>query len=169
MVSEATQRIINGCNGSSYIENNYLFDNRLSPTEKTVYATLFAICHNSKHPEYCYPRQDTLSQLINLSVRTIQRALKKLVEFNYIKIKHRGSISNLYYITAKIGKQVVQKVKDTVEHARKACKANKTDAKGYNKKESTFNDYNQRNYNFDKLEDLLLKHKKGDYKDCLLE
>lgn len=164
MMHENVKKIIDGCNGSSYIANDYLFDNRLSPTQKTLYATLFAICHNPEHPEYCYPAQTTLAELIGLSIRTIQRALKKLIEFKYIVAKRRGSISNLYYIVAKMGQQVVEGAKKVIKGNNNTQKTTKQ----YPKKNSTWNLQEQRKYNFDKLEDLLVNGN-GNYEDCLLE
>lgn len=181
---ENVKNIIEGCNGSSYINNEYLFDNRLTPTEKTLYATIFAISHNPKHPEYCYPRQDTLAELIGRSVRTVQRCLKNLVLYGYIQIKRRGSISNLYYVLAKVGKQIVDRLKRAVqkdipkqdytvnrENAKNSDKKSSR-TKNYYKKTSTFNDYTQRNYNFDKLEQALLgtgSSKVTEFSDLLIE
>lgn len=116
-----------------------------------------------------YPSQKYMSIALRCSVKTIQRALKELKKANLISIRRRGSSSNLITLLQKKTTQAIEKVKDTVEHARKAYNEHKDYVKRHNKKESTFTNYSQRNYNFNKLEDLLLHHGKGDYKDCLLE
>lgn len=136
--------------GYTYIDNKAFYDNNLSPTDKNVYFILCSACYSNKIE--CTPSQNTIAKAINRSVRTVQRSLKRLVQYGYIKIKRRGSISNIYSI---IGKKILQTVDKAVNKAKNAYK---TYNNNYKKQERpNFNDYNQRdNYNYNNLEAMLL-------------
>lgn len=108
--------------GQTYINNNYIMDNRLTTTEKTLYTLIQASCFADK--VHCYPSQITLATALNKSVRTIQRCLKKLKELEYLTIRRRGSIPNLITLLQK-------KIRHNVEKA-----LNKAKKSYYNKKNS---------------------------------
>lgn len=114
-----------------------------------LYTFLQSMCFGEK--DTCYPSQEYLSQKLRKSVRQIQRYIKELVQANLIKIKRRGSISNVYTI---IGKKVLQTVDKAVNKAKKAYKDYNNKYK--KDKVDSFNTYDQRNYNYNNLESMLL-------------
>lgn len=146
---EANQR------GNTYIDNKIFYDSNVTPTEKNLYCVIASACYENKTE--CYPSQQTLSKAINRSVRTVQRCLKNLATYGYIKIKRRGSISNVYTIVGKIIKQKVEKVVEGVKQAKNA----------YKNKTQNFNNFEQRKYNFAKLEAALLGNAKYEYEELL--
>lgn len=143
--------------------NENITNFKISDGAYRLYMLLQSMCYGEKIS--CYPSEKYMAVALGRSVRTIQRYLKQLKTFGFISIRRRGSISNLITILQKKTAQTMQKVKDTINNARKAYTSHKTYAETKN---DTFNNYNQRNYKFDRLEDLLL-HGKGNYKDCLIE
>lgn len=116
-----------------------------------LYCLLNSMCYGEK--DSCFPSQKYLAEKLDRSVRTIQRYLIELVQAKVIKIKHRGSISNVYTIINK----VTSTVKETVKKARKAYDNHfkKKKNSDYIKK-TRFNDYDQRRYNHNNLEKMLL-------------
>lgn len=122
----------------------------------------------------CYPSQKYLSVALRCSVRTIQRALTELVNNKLITVRRRGSTSNLYTLvrkkinnavdrlkTALKGKRGVGsdtlKDKDALKQGNSKVHNMQKQKNYYNyKKSNTFNDYTQRQYDFDKLEQALL-------------
>lgn len=86
-----------------------------------------------------------------MCVRTIQRGLKELSDAKIIKVKRRGSISNIYFIlkkvTTKKASENMQKIDDTVKKLKNTYHKSKSD---------NFNNFKQRKYNFKNLEDMLL-------------
>ncbi|CAM2830793.1 helix-turn-helix domain-containing protein [Hathewaya histolytica] len=129
---------------------------KLSDGAYRCYNLLLSMCYGDKNT--CYPSIKYIANSLGKSCRTINRYLKELVKLGYISKRRRGSISNIYTLLQKKVNEVVQKVKDTV-------KGSKT---GYKAKKTSFTDYKQRDYDFNKLEELLL-HGKGNYQDCLKE
>lgn len=149
-------------NTNTFIEANkkgdrgYLYDDRLTPTEKTCYGIIDSACYGDKIE--CFPSQATLAKAINRSVRTVQRCIKKLKELGYISVRRRGSISNLYINLCKKLKQAGQKVTDAVKKAHNAFKGAK--------KASNW-DIEHRKYDFDKLESALLGQGNFEYEELL--
>lgn len=129
---------------------------RLSDGAYRCYNLLLSMCYGDKNT--CYPSIKYIATALGRSCRTINRYLKELIRLGYISKRRRGSISNVYTLLQKKTSEVIQKVKDKVKGYKKPYRAKKT----------SFNDYEQRNYDFNKLEELLL-HGKGNYNDCLKE
>ena len=98
---------------------------------------------------------DSFAEKLHCSVRTIQRAIKQLVQAGYIKVKHRFATTNLYSILHK----VVNAAVNTVAEKAKQFK------KGFEKKEKkSFNNFEPRTYNADELEKQLIERSRN----CLL-
>lgn len=98
----------------------------------------------------CWYSQKELAKMLNRSVRTIQRYLKELYEAKIISRKRRGSISNIYTILVK------KAMKQAQELYKKAKKVYSSDNKKSNEKCIRFNDFPQREYDYDALEKKLL-------------
>ena len=127
----------------------------------------------------CYPSQKYLATALRCSVRTIQRTLTELKKFNLISIKRRGSISNVYYLLQKKVQQTIENIKDKAKSRENGSKEKKytKETKNTNNKNNNystsvkkdkFNDFEQRDYDFNKLEDLLL-NRNGNLSDCLIK
>lgn len=146
------------------LSNDDITNTNISAGAFRLYCLLLSYCYSNKNT--CFPSQATLAEKLNKkSIRTIQRYLKELVSANLVKIKHRGSISNLYTL---LKKQVTQKVNDAVNKARNAYNSVKQSFK--QAKKDNFNNFKQRRYNYSKLEELLLNGGSAeDLHDCLLE
>lgn len=114
-----------------------------------LYCLLQSYCFGEK--DYCYPSQNTLALKLHKSIRTIQRYIQELIQAKLIKKRRRGSISNLYTI---IGKKILQQVDKAVNKARNVYNSHKNNYK--KDKIDAFNDYPQREYNWDELEKQLL-------------
>lgn len=56
-------------------------DRRINCTEKSTLVTMYVFSDNSK----CYMRSNDLSQVLNISIRQIQRILKTLEDLRYIE------------------------------------------------------------------------------------
>ncbi|QGU93846.1 winged helix-turn-helix transcriptional regulator [Clostridium bovifaecis] len=158
------------------IVQNEILKLKLSGQAFKLYCILKSYCFNNKTT--CFPSQKTLSERLNKSVRTVQRAIKELVEAGLIKIKRRGSISNVYELrmlsmepnnTAKKDNiSIHHEVNSLLESYNKNSKKREIDffslsntykkSGNWNKKKDAFNNFEQRNYNFDKLESILLRH-----------
>ncbi|NMM65455.1 helix-turn-helix domain-containing protein [Clostridium sp. P21] len=151
--------------GSTYIENAYLYDTRLTSTEKTVYAVLCSACYAEKYETTV--GQLTIAKAINKSLRTVQRAIKTLKKFLYIQCKRRGSISNITVIVAKQMRNAGKKVVETVKKVREKINSKKGNAYPSAKKESLFNNFEMRPYNFQNLEDMLLGYKEYNSEELL--
>ena len=151
---------------------NEILNLELSGQAFKLYCILKSYCFNDK--TICFPSQKTLAYRLNKSVRTVQRALKELVKFGLVKIKRRGSISNIYELNMNH-----HKAKDNSKRANIHEKLNSLIEKHYDKpsyknsfninkrnfkntynncknKKDSFNDYEQRKYDFNKLEAMLL-------------
>lgn len=141
------------------IDNNIITSN-ISGTALKVYLLLLSMCFGKK--EYCFPSQSYIAQKLHISVRTVQRNIRILVDAKLIKVKRRGSISNIYYMLNKVVSNAAKNVKETVDKVKDKVKDNvKT-------KTSKFDNFKQRNYNFKNLEDMLLGNKEYD-SQALLE
>ncbi|WP_291562120.1 MULTISPECIES: helix-turn-helix domain-containing protein [unclassified Clostridium] len=130
------------------IQNDTITSN-LSDGAFRLYCLLQSMCYNK---DYCFPSQSYLAKkLNNKSVRTIQRYLQELYNAKLIQKRRRGSISNVYTI---LGKKILQQVDKAVSKAKNAYKSYKNKYK--KEKVSSFNDYEQTQYNFNNLEAVLL-------------
>lgn len=142
--------------GHTYIDNAYLYDTRLTSTEKTVYGILCTACYADKCETIV--GQLTIAKAINKSLRTVSRAIKVLKEFKYIIVKRRGSITNITTIVSKKARQLANKVVTPVKKVKERIDTKKDNS--YNKsKKNSFNNFKQRNYNFQELEKQLLGYK----------
>lgn len=114
-----------------------------------LYCLLQSMCYGEK--DSCFPSQNYLAEKLNKSVRTIQRYLQELYNAKLIQKRRRGSISNVYTI---LGRKILQQVDKAVNKVKNACRSYQNK---YKKEEvSSFNKYEQRQYNFDNLESVLL-------------
>jgi len=130
------------------IQNSIITSN-IKNTAYRMFSFLNSMCFGDK--DCCFPSQKYISEQLHVSVRTVQRAIKELVQAGLIKVKRRGSISNIYYILKKVvlknTPKEVDKIKNTIDEVKK----------NYSKsKSNTFNNFTQRKYNFNNLEDMLL-------------
>lgn len=130
--------------------SNDLITSNISDGAYRLYNYLLSMCYGEKTE--CYPSQEYLSRKLNKSIRTIQRYLNELINANLISKKRRGSVSNVYTL---ISKKIAQKADKVVKKAKETY--NKVFNK--NKKQSQFDNYEQRNYNMSNLEDMLLGNK----------
>lgn len=151
--------------------DNDILDANISDGAVRLYIILSSYCFGDKTT--CFPSQNKLAARLNKSVRTIQRYLGELIAKGLIIKKRRGSTSNEYKLIKKTGNSVVSKVKESFKeksNAREYSSENnfKSEVKSGSKAKS-FSAYPQRNYDFKKLENMLLgKDKNLLYEDCLL-
>ncbi|AGK97612.1 helix-turn-helix domain-containing protein [Clostridium pasteurianum] len=132
------------------IDNDDIISNITDGAFRT-YTLIKSMCYGQKIE--CYPSQKYLAEKLNRSIRTIQRYIIELVKAKMIKIKRRGSISNVYTVMSK----VTSTVKEAVNKAKKAYDNHFKKKKDYaDIKKTKFNDYEQRNYNYENLEQMLL-------------
>ncbi|MHB8034882.1 transcriptional regulator [Clostridium botulinum] len=159
------------------IIQNETITSYLSDKAFRLYTLLESMAYGSKIQ--VYPSQRFLACALRCSVRTIQRALTELKKFNLISIKRRGSISNVYYLLQKKVQQTIENIKDKAKSRENGSKEKKyaketknTDNKNNNYstsvKKDKFNDFEQRDYDFNKLENLLL-NRNGNLSDCLIK
>lgn len=154
---------------------NEILNLELSGQAFKLYCILKSYCFNNKTT--CFPSQKTLSEKLNKSVRTVQRALKELCDCGLITVKRRGSISNVYELNissiksdnaAKEGSNVHHELNSLMRsydtYSRKEntssfnCYNSSKKSNSWNKKRDSFNSFEQRNYNFDALESILLRN-----------
>jgi len=134
------------------IDNNQITNVKLSDGAYRCHNLLLSMCYGLK--DTCYPSIKYIANTLNKSTRTINRYLKQLVEQGLIIKRRRGSISNIYTLLQKKAGQAVEKVQEVIASAKKAYKSN---YKPYpKKKESVFNNFEQRTYDYDNLEEKLL-------------
>lgn len=149
----------------------------LSDGAYRCYNLLQSLCFGDKTT--CYPSIKYMACALGRSCRTINRYIKELVSLKLIIKRRRGSVSNLYTLVQKTVNRSVNCLKTALKGKRevgsntKAKDApiqgdrnshvvnhdftkNKKSKNYYKKKPSTFNDYTQRQYDFDKLEQALL-------------
>ena len=143
---------------ASIITNYTLIDNKeitnikLSNGAYRCHNFLLSMCYGLK--DTCYPSIKYIANSLGTCTRTIDRYLKELVKLGLIIKRRRGSISNIYTLLHKKAGQVIEKVQEVITSAKKAYKSN---YKPYTKiKESVFNDFEQRTYDYDNLEEKLL-------------
>ncbi|ABS40649.1 helix-turn-helix domain-containing protein [Clostridium botulinum] len=125
-----------------------------------------------------YPSIRYIAVSLGRSCRSVNRYIKELVQLGYIAKRRRGSTSNVYTLLQKKVQQTIQNIKDKVKSRDNRSKENKTTQSNNTKntnhknnnyiKKDKFNDFDQRNYDFNKLEDLLLGEK-GNLSECLIK
>lgn len=146
------------------VENDILALN-LSGQAFKLYIILKSYCFSGKTS--CFPSQETLSKRLNKSVRTVQRALKELSSAGLIKIKRRGSTSNVYELTMKSqskdikGENIHDKLNSIIslygsKNNKNYNHKSKYRTNNYQSRKDYFNNFQQRKYDFDKLEKMLL-------------
>lgn len=138
--------------------DNDILESNISDGAVRLYMILSSYCFGDKAT--CFPSQNTLAAKLNKSVRTVQRYLGELISKGLIMKRRRGSTSNEYTLIKKIVKNASSKVKEFFK--------GKSETKPCSKAKS-FSAYPQRNYDFDKLENMLLGRDKSlSYEDCLV-
>ena len=134
------------------IDNNLITNLKLSNGAYRCHNFLLSMCYGPK--DSCYPSINYIANALGTCTRTINRYLKELVELGLILKRRRGSISNIYTLLQKKAGQAIEKVQEVIKSAKKAYKSN---YRPYpKKKESVFNDFEQRTYDYDNLEEKLL-------------
>ncbi|MBU3155244.1 helix-turn-helix domain-containing protein [Clostridium estertheticum] len=128
------------------IDNNLIIDTDLPDSAYRLYNLMLSMAYGEK--DTCYPSIKYLAEKLNKSVKTIGRNLKILKEKGLIISKRRGSISNLYTLVKKTMQVKTEKLVNKLK--------SKFTKPKYAKKRSAFNDYEQREYDFDELEKKLL-------------
>ncbi|AGK97833.1 helix-turn-helix domain-containing protein [Clostridium pasteurianum] len=132
------------------IDNDDIISNITDGAFRT-YTLIKSMCYGDKNT--CYPSQKYLAKKLNKNIRTIQRYLIELVQAKMIKIKRKGSISNVYTVMSKVTSTVGNAVKKAKKAYDNHFKKKKDSA---DIKKTKFNDYEQRNYNYENLEQMLL-------------
>lgn len=137
-----------------------------------VFMYLTKRCYGYKNR--CCPSQFTISKDLNVCVKTVQRAIKRLIDIKLIERKRRQQNSNIYII---LNKPIKNNIQENQE-AKKVANEIKDKCKKYSKKDATkkkattstkntnnwinsdevdsFNNFEQREYNYDELEKDLL-------------
>ncbi|WP_434303141.1 helix-turn-helix domain-containing protein [Clostridium botulinum] len=149
------------------ISSNFDITNlKLSDGAYRCYMLLQSMAYGAKTE--IYPSQAYIASALGRSVTTVQRYIKELVSLNLVVKRRRGSISNLYVLIQKKMNNAVGRLKQAKNGSnKKDIKNNKNKNNNYRIpiKKDKFNDFDQRNYNFDKLEDLLLSGN-GNLSEC---
>ena len=112
--------MLKGLKGYTILQNSDI-ELTLSNGAFRCYVLLKQYCYADK--DTCYPAQKTLAGILKRSVRTIQRYLKEIKEAGLLKVKRRGSISNMYTL---ISKKVEKSVDKIVKKFKKESNTNKT-------------------------------------------
>ncbi|MEL5900266.1 helix-turn-helix domain-containing protein [Clostridium sporogenes] len=155
------------------ITSNFDITNlKLSDGAYRCYMLLQHLAYGNKTEVYPSIRYIAIS--LGRSCRSVNRYIKELLSLGYIVRRRRGSISNVYTLLRKKVQQSIDKIKQAKngsgeEKTRK--KTNNTNHKNsYNNKpkKDKFNDFEQRDYDFNKLENLLL-NRNGNLSDCLIK
>lgn len=148
--------------GYTLISNNILNYN-ISQGALKLYFILESMCFGDKIE--CFPSQQYLARKMSRSIRTVQRYLKELIENNIILKKRRGSISNIYIVIPKKNNTITNNTADKMKPFKSSNNKSKTTTysdKTYSRKSVTRTlkgpnwNTEERNYNFDKLEKMLL-------------
>ncbi|OBR90688.1 hypothetical protein CLRAG_33360 [Clostridium ragsdalei P11] len=139
--------------------DNATITSSISDNSFRIYNFLLSMCYG-KDKDYCYPSQKYIAEELHKSVRTIQRGIQELVKAKLIKVRRRGSISNVYTMLKKALLNTIDKAKSAVNKIKKNYSS---------KKKSLFNDYPQRNYNVNELESQLLGKSGYDPEKLLIE
>jgi DNA-binding transcriptional MocR family regulator len=140
--------------------SNELLDMNMSDGAFRLYCLIQSYCFGDK--EQCYPSQKVLASRLRKSVRTVQRYITELIELGLLVVKRRGSTSNLYQVLKKVVKSTVKTAVKTANKIKQKCESHKKNSK------NNFNNFQQRSYDMNKLENLLLNRDSSlSYEDCL--
>lgn len=129
-----------------------------------VFNYLTSKCHNNKN--LCYPGQETIASACKICVKTVQRAVKRLCQLGLVKKKRRQQNSNIYILLNKPTDKDIQEnlqTKEIKENIENKCNKYKKESnkfkfnKNTSPNKNTFNNFSQRQYNYNSLEDELLK------------
>ena len=61
----------------------------LTPTDKLVFADIFNLCTSKS--EY-FKANDTIAKEVNISIPSVSRTIKKLINLNYVKCEYNGRL-----------------------------------------------------------------------------
>ncbi|GAB6150239.1 helix-turn-helix domain-containing protein [Clostridium novyi] len=147
--------------------NSDITNLKISDGAYRCYMLLQSMCYGDKTT--CYPSIKYIAIALGRSCRTINRYIKELVSLKLIIKRRRGSISNLYVLVQKKVNNAVDRLKQAVkgkkDNAQNSYKNKNNNYNYKNNQRTDFNDYPQRNYNYNKLEELLL-YGKGSLSEC---
>lgn len=141
---------------STFITLSNNVTKKLAAYSKTSYPYIYWIlesyCYGEK--DTCFPSQETLAKDCNVSVRTIQRAIRLFKELGLIKVFKRSKKSNLYKILNKIKTSTFRKIREKSEEIKeKATKEKSKSNSSYEKKNNENNKpLNIKNYNLNNKE-----------------
>ncbi|NFG98405.1 helix-turn-helix domain-containing protein [Clostridium sporogenes] len=156
------------------ITSNFDITNlKLSDGAYRCYMLLQSLCYGEKIS--CYPSISYIACALGRCERSVNRYIKELLSLGFISRRRRGSISSVYTLL----KKKVQQSIDRIKQAKNGSKEDKTTKKTKNTnnknnnystsvKIDKFNDFEQRDYDCQKLEYLLL-NKKGNLSDCQIQ
>ncbi len=77
------------------IESSIVKSNSINSTDKLVYGIIKALTNNLG---YCYASNDYISKKINLSKRTVSKAISNLKRANYIRVETINYQRNIYLV-----------------------------------------------------------------------
>ena len=77
------------------IESFIVKSNSINSTDKLVYGIIKALTNNLG---YCYASNDYISKKINLSKRTVSKAISNLKRANYIRVETINYQRNIYLV-----------------------------------------------------------------------
>ena len=77
------------------IESSIVKSNAINSTDKLVYGIIKALTNNLG---YCYASNDYISKKINLSKRTVSKAISNLKRANYIRVETINYQRNIYLV-----------------------------------------------------------------------
>ncbi|WP_125153610.1 helix-turn-helix domain-containing protein [Clostridium rectalis] len=128
-----------------------ILEKNLSDGAFKLYVILMSYCYGYK--DSCYPSEKTLAKRLKRSLRSVTRYIKELREKGAITVIKREGGGNEYKIIGKIQLRNYNMLKKSI-----------------NNKADRFIDYQQRSYDYDKLEKYLLGLEKDiDYGECIIK
>ena len=77
------------------IESSIVKSNSINSTDKLVYGIIKALTNNLG---YCYASNDYISKKINLSKKTVSKAISNLKRANYIRVETINYQRNIYLV-----------------------------------------------------------------------
>ena len=137
--------VINKKQGFTQIENCVLRHPLIPQAAKLVYGVLVSYSFSNKG---AFPGQDRIAYELQMSVRTVKRALQKLREHGLIKWERRGlNKTNVYYIL-----EVPAKIKNSYFESQHAWKVSKQLSQEQKEvfKEETMKEWEERGF-FDNI------------------
>jgi hypothetical protein len=64
-------------------------DEKLTPTDKLVLSDIFNLCNEGGK---CFKTNETIAKEVNISIPSVSRTIKKLINLNYIKCEYNGRL-----------------------------------------------------------------------------